>query len=293
MRSAIRVVMPLTLVAAAVLHAATEAPVTLAGLPSRFATVDGARVHYKVTGRGRTTLVFVHGWGGEMNVWRDQVPHFASRARVLVLDLPGHGGSDKPESADYSMKYMARALRGVLDDAKVDRAVLVGQSAGTSVIRQFERMYPSRARALVAVDGALRDITPPAAAQNAVAAMKAPDYRDAIAKIVDSTTPAGSLEMREAVKKSALALPQHVAIAFTAAMFDRANWRDDRIVLPLLVINQGGAMWSDDYVQAVRASADDLDYQTMDGVDQFLMLEKPDEFNSRLEKWLVAKKLLR
>ncbi|MGZ7040428.1 MAG: alpha/beta fold hydrolase, partial [Thermoanaerobaculia bacterium] len=87
--------------------------------------------------------------------------------------------------------------------------------------------------------------------------------------------------------------PQHVAIAFTAAMFDRANWRDDRIVLPLLVINQGGARWSNEYVQALRASADDLDYQTIDGVDQFLMLEKPDEFNNRLEKWLIAKKLLR
>src|SRR4051812_12652586 len=57
MRSAIRVVLPLTLVAAATLHAATEAPLTLSGLPSRFAAIDGARVHYKLAGRGRTTLL--------------------------------------------------------------------------------------------------------------------------------------------------------------------------------------------------------------------------------------------
>src|SRR6266851_7943365 len=118
MRSAIRVVMPLTLVAAVTMHAATESPDTLSAVPSRFATVDGARIHYKETGRGRAALVFVHGWGGDMNVWREQVPHFASRARVIVIDLPGHGQSGKP-NADYSMKYMARAIRGVLDDARI------------------------------------------------------------------------------------------------------------------------------------------------------------------------------
>lgn len=292
MRSAIRVVVPLTLVAAVAMLVATEPPAMLSRAPSRFATVDKARVHYKVTGRGHTTLVFVHGWGGDMNVWREQVPYFESRARVIVVDLPGHGRSDQPQT-DYSMKYMARSIRGVLDDARADRAVLIGHSAGTSVIRQFERMYPSRTRALVAVDGALRNIVAPPVAENAIAAMRAPDYRETIAKMFDSMTPLASAEVRDSVKKPAMALPQNVAIAFTAAMFDRSIWKDDRIVVPLLVINEQSPMWSDEYVQAVRASADDIDYQTMDGVDHFLMLEKPDEFNDRLEKWLVRKKLMR
>ena len=90
-----------------------------------------------------------------------------------------------------------------------------------------------------------------------------------------------------------MALPQNVAVAFTAAMFVSSIWKDDRIVVPLLVINAHSPVWSDEYVQAVRASADDLDYQTMEGVDHFLMLEKPDEFNDRLEKWLLRKKLMR
>lgn len=291
MRSLLRAVASLCVLAAVHLNAA-EPPVTLDAVPSRFAVVDGARVHYKLAGRGRTALVFIHGFGGDLKVWREQVPYFATLARVVVIDLPGHGDSDKP-NADYSMKYMARAIRGVLDDARVDRAVLIGHSAGTQVIRQFDRMFPWRTRALVAVDGALRNTAPPGAGEKAVAAMRGDDYRDAIGRMFDGMMPAASAELRDRVKRSATALPQHVAVSFTGAMFDPSIWKDDRVAVPLLVINQHAAMWTDDYVAAVRAMGDDVDYQTIDGVDHFLMLEKPVEFNSRLEQWLVRKKLMR
>jgi pimeloyl-ACP methyl ester carboxylesterase len=191
------------------------------------------------------------------------------------------------------MKYLARSIRAVLDDARIDRAVLIGHAAGTPVIRQFDRMFPWRTRALVSVDGALRNPAPAAVAEKAVAAMRAADYREAIERNFDAMTPVASAEVRAGVKRSAAALPQHVAVSFTAAMFDPAIWKDDRIVVPLLVINQHSPTWSDDYVQAVRASSDDIDYQTMDGVDHFLMLEKPGEFNDRLKKWLLKKKLMR
>src|SRR5712691_3010692 len=54
--------------------------------PSRFATLDGHRIHYQVAGSGPQTLVFVHGWSCDLSVWRLQVPAFASKARVIVLD---------------------------------------------------------------------------------------------------------------------------------------------------------------------------------------------------------------
>jgi len=248
--------------------------------PSRFAFLDGVRVHYKLAGRGQRALVFVHGFGGDMTVWREQVGHFAALARVIVIDLPGHGGSDKPQTS-YTMKFMARAVKAVLDDARVDRAVLVGHSAGTTVIRQFDRSFPWKTRALVAVDGTLWMKNPAEARDNAVANMQSPDYA------------AASSDVRDTVNRAAATMPPHVAISFMSSLFDPAVWKDDHIVVPLLVINQSGAVWSDDYVRGVRAMADDVDYQTIDGVDHFLMLEKPSEFNTRLEKWLTKKKLLR
>jgi len=70
--------------------------------PSRYATLDGSRVHYKSYGKGARAIVFIHGWTCNMNFWRLQVPAFASNARVIAIDLPGHGASDKSQIT-YSM----------------------------------------------------------------------------------------------------------------------------------------------------------------------------------------------
>ena len=53
------------------------------------------KVHYKVLGRGEPTLVLVHGWTCNLGFWSGQAP-LASSVRIVLIDLPGHGESDKP-----------------------------------------------------------------------------------------------------------------------------------------------------------------------------------------------------
>ena len=122
---------------------------------SRFTTLDGARIHYVNYGKGSEALVLIHGWTCNIDNWRDNMPEFAKRNRVIAIDLPGHGLSDKPQ-VNYSMDYFARAVEAVMRDAKVKRAVLVGHSMGTPVARQFYRKYPEKTLAGVIVDGSLR-----------------------------------------------------------------------------------------------------------------------------------------
>src|SRR5918992_4703136 len=90
---------------------------------SKFAKLDGARIHYKSYGKGNEALVLVHGWSCNLDNWRDQIPDFAKRNRVIALDLPGHGQSDKPQ-VTYTMDLFAQAIDAVMRDAKVERAVI-------------------------------------------------------------------------------------------------------------------------------------------------------------------------
>src|ERR1041384_1147639 len=123
---------------------------------SQFAKLDGARIHYKSWGKGKDALVLVHGWGCNLNHWRDQIPEFAKRNRVIALDLPGHGESDKPQQLSYTMDLFANAIDAVMRDAKVEHAVVMGHSMGTPVARQFYRKYPQKTLGIVIVDGSLR-----------------------------------------------------------------------------------------------------------------------------------------
>ena len=100
---------------------------------SQYAKLDGARIHYKSYGKGRDAIVLVHGWTCNLDNWRDQIPEFAKRNRVIALDLPGHGQSDKPEIA-YTMDLFANAIDAVMRDAKVERAVVMGGLDGASEV---------------------------------------------------------------------------------------------------------------------------------------------------------------
>ena len=77
-----------------------------AGAQSHFAKFGTNRVHYVVEGKGSHTIVFVHCWAGNLGFWNQQVPALKDKARLVLIDLPGHGQSDKPHTA-YTMDFFA------------------------------------------------------------------------------------------------------------------------------------------------------------------------------------------
>src|SRR3989454_9145909 len=150
---------------------------------SRYTSLDGTRIHYKTYGKGPEALVLIHGWTCNLDYWRDQIPDFEKRSRVIAIDLPGHGESDKPQIA-YTMDLFARAVDAVMRDAGVKRAVLVGHSMGTPIARQFYRKYPQKTLAIVIVDGALRPFGDRPFMDRLIAGFRGANYRDAVGQVL-------------------------------------------------------------------------------------------------------------
>lgn len=95
-------------------------------------------------------VVFVHGAGGYFAQWTRQLEFFSSRCRSLAFDLRGHGESDKPSWADYTLDEFADDLLAVLDQAGIAQPVyLVGHSFGGAVVTHFNARYPERVEKLV------------------------------------------------------------------------------------------------------------------------------------------------
>src|SRR5260370_1185574 len=128
-----------------------ESTTSLADAKSHFAKFGTNKVHYVVEGKGQHTLVLVHCWSGNLGFWREQVPALADKARLILIDLPGHGQSDKPHTA-YTMDFFAEAVLAVMPDARVDKATLVGHSMGAAVICRVSIQAPERVSALVQDD---------------------------------------------------------------------------------------------------------------------------------------------
>ncbi|HEU4510576.1 MAG TPA: alpha/beta hydrolase [Pyrinomonadaceae bacterium] len=259
---------------------------------SQFAKLDGAKIHYKSYGQGNEALVLVHGWGCNLNHWRDQIPDLSKRGRVLALDLPGHGQSDKPEIS-YTIDLFANAIDAVMRDAKVDRAVVVGHSMGTPVARQFYRKYPQKTAAIVIVDGGLRPFGTKEMREQFLAMFRAPNYKETSAQMLAQMAGTLSAADKERVNSSFASTPQKVLVSAMESMNQDSLYGPDKMNVPVLAIMAKSPFWPPDTEQFLRGLAPDLEYQMWDGVGHFLMMEKPKQFNDAVIAFLDKKSLLK
>jgi pimeloyl-ACP methyl ester carboxylesterase len=258
----------------------------------KYAKLDSTKIHYQSHGKGKEALVLVHGWGCNLNHWRDQIPELAKRTRVIAIDLPGHGLSDKPETK-YDMDLFAAAIEAVMKDTGVERAVLAGHSMGTPVVRQFYRKYPQKTLALVIVDGGLRPFGTKEQREQFMAPLRSPNWKDAIGQMSTFMTATLSEADKTRVKTSFESTPQHVLVSAMEAMGQDELYATDKINVPVLAILAKSPFWASDTEQFFRSLAPDLEYQMWDGVDHFLFMGKPKEFNAAIIAFLNNKKLLK
>jgi len=260
---------------------------------SRYTTLDGARVHYVNYGKGSEALILIHGWTMNEDNWHDQATEFAKRNRVIAIDLPGHGKSDKPQLT-YSMDLFARAVAAVMSDAKVKRAVLVGHSMGTPIARQFYRKYPEKTLAIVIVDGPLRPFGEKAMMDSLTATFRGPNYKDAMGQMFAGMFgPSLSAESKERITASRLNTPQYVLVSAWEGMADPSIWGEDKVNIPVLAIMANNPFFGPDLEQRYRGIAPNMEFRLVDNVGHFIMMERPKQFNEAVLAFLDKNTLLK
>lgn len=259
-------------------------------LKSKFADFSGVKVHYNDVGKGKTALVFVHGWTCNADFWRESVKAFPNY-RVVALDLPGHGQSDKPQT-DYTMEYFAKSVEAVMRDAGIKKAVLVGHSMGTPVIRQFYRLYPEKTLGLVIVDGGLRPMAGKQETEQFMAFLRA-NYKANVPTMVDAMLkPIADEKLKQEIRAAMLATPEHVALSAMAGMADEKIYTNDKINVPVLAIMVESPYWKPDTAEFYRSLAPNLDFRMWQGVSHFLMMERPQVFNQSIRHFVTKNNLL-
>jgi pimeloyl-ACP methyl ester carboxylesterase len=112
-------------------------------------------VHYYDTLQPQAPVfLLVHGLGDEADTWRHILPALARYGRVIALDLPGFGGSDKPERA-YTTPYFVQAVSELMDVLVISSATLVGHSMGGLIAQSMALEIPAKVERLVLISGCL------------------------------------------------------------------------------------------------------------------------------------------
>jgi pimeloyl-ACP methyl ester carboxylesterase len=259
------------------------------------AALEGHKIHYLSTGEGDEALVFIHGWTCDSTFWKAQSPVYESR-RALLIDLPGHGQSDKPDIS-YTMGLFARAVNAVMLDAKVRKATLIGHSMGTAVAVEFLRMYPDKVASIVIVDGFFP--LPPkdeADRQKQVAqgtgtskALRADDYKAFDKRVIQTMfTPQTAPVLREEIETKMMAIPQNVMASAMEGMNAMAplTERYPRVPVEAIMQKRGN---SAAYEAVLKQHFQLVTFQAWDDTGHFLMMEHPERFNKVLVDFLDRK----
>ncbi len=104
--------------------------------------------------RGLPLLLLVHGLADEADTWRHLIGTLSQRYRVMALDLPGFGRSDKPRRS-YSLTFYIEIIRELLDTTATPAVTLAGHSLGGIICHAFALMYTQRVKQLALIDGCL------------------------------------------------------------------------------------------------------------------------------------------
>lgn len=132
---------------------------TLADADSQFIEVNGLNVHYKKFGGGEPVFILLHGFGASLFSWREVTTPLAEIGTVIAYDRPAFGLTERPMEwegeSPYSQEAQIELVIGLMDALGVEKAILVGNSAGGTISMLTALQYPERVESLILVDPAV------------------------------------------------------------------------------------------------------------------------------------------
>lgn len=248
---------------------------------------DSERIAYDVVGKGKTTLVFIHGWSCDGRYWQKQTSVFAKEYQVITVDLAGHGHSSM-DRLEFTMLSFANDVKAIIEKEKVDRAILVGHSMGGGVIAEAARLMPEKIIGIIGIDTLhnVAEITP----QSVIDEMTKPfdaDFKTAVQNFVSSMFPEGSnQQLVNWVKIDMSSAPKKIALnAFRNYLGQYVNGEAsivfEDITIPVVSIN--ARLWPT-APEENRMHIKNYQLFYIEDTGHFPMLEKPNEFNLLLEQ---------
>jgi pimeloyl-ACP methyl ester carboxylesterase len=245
-------------------------------------TVNGRRLHYAENGAGERTLVLIHGSGGDHTTWRPQLEGLASAARIVALDLPGHGASSG-EGCDTAVAYAA-VVRGFLAALERGAVVLGGHSLGGAVAQVLALDAPQLLCGLVLVgSGARLKVLPQ------LFELLAKDYAEAVAFMTEHAwSPSSPASLKERGRETVLATrPSVTGADFTACNGFDVMGRLGEIRLPtLVVVGEDDRLTPPKYAEFLARGIAGAQLARIPRAGHFVSLEQPANVNRAIRDFL-------
>ncbi len=286
-----------------------------APLTKQYLTVDGKRMAYHEVGEG-DPVVFLHGNPTSSYLWRNIIPHLASRARCIAPDLIGKGDSDKLDDTgpdSYRFVDHRTYLDGLLDQLDLgDHVTLVIHDWGSALGFDWANRHRDRVAGIAYMEAIVRPITWdefPEKARPIFQGFRSQAGEDMVIGknlFVEAVLP-GSVErdlteeemaeyrrpfVEPEHRRPTLTWPRQIPIDGEPAdvveiVGSYAEWLPTSDVPKLLVVADPGALLQGPVLEFARGFANQTEI-TVRG-NHFLQEDSPDEIGEAIAAWLPTR----
>jgi pimeloyl-ACP methyl ester carboxylesterase len=117
---------------------------------SKFAEVNGLKMHYLVAGKG-SPVILLHGYAQNSHMWRPAMAQLGKTHLVIAPDLRGFGDTTKAESG-YDKKTMAQDVHALVQKLGIGKAGVAGHDIGLMVAYAYAAQYPQDVERIALLD---------------------------------------------------------------------------------------------------------------------------------------------
>ena len=238
-------------------------------------------------------LLFLHGIGGNKDVFDQQLPAFADGWRTAAWDMPGYGESEL--QGEMTFELLADSVAQLLDDLGEHDVDLVGHSMGGTVAQEFIARYPDRVRRL-ALAGTSPAFGKPGGdwqKQFLSARLKPLDEGQTPADFASELVQGmfGQQRDEKAMSRAALAMAELSAASYRAALncivtFDRRESLAAIDCPTLLIAGSEDKNAPPEVMEKMAAKISGARYVLLEGPGHLMNMEEPEAFNETLRRFL-------
>ena len=225
------------------------------------------------------TLLFIHGAGGNHEIWENQINYFSN---AIAIDLPGHyAGKGRRTIEEY-----VEDVKRLCDEKSLKDFIMIGHSMGGAITQKFVLTYPKYLRAIVLVStGAKLRVAP-------IIFEEIKRNYDNVLELMKKY--AFSEKTPIEIKNKAVEIMKRVKPDVFYGDFEACDKFDvmdslNKIKLPTLIIcGRDDLLTPVKFSEYLRANIPNSTLKVLDDAGHMVMLEKPKEFNKILEEFISS-----
>jgi len=113
--------------------------------------VEGLNLHYELIEGGEPTVLLLHGWTANLHRWDKVVESLKGHYKFIMVDLRGHGESDKPEGVGYTLDHYVNDIVTIIEKLDLDKVIVAGHSMGGMIAQKLYFKIPDRIGGLILI----------------------------------------------------------------------------------------------------------------------------------------------